>query len=399
VGKMGIELQTSTAQDQSRTAAKAKEVAKAAQTAAVVAAATVVGGGIAGAATLAVKSALDTLDSLQLSQLKKMLETGEGQKMNVVGWYAYNYPKNLDKQEFAKLVVAQLVPSMRVSADYDANKYLNNVRVNGILPAKGIDLSFLLGVLNGSVADFVFRRIGKPKQGGWFEANKQFIAPLPIPHADKKQQAEIGKRAKQLQEKWTARRDLLAEAEARLGVLARRTYKAEFLWPDLLDVAALKLKAPRKMLDSEKTEWAKTQRIDMEETRIEALQGFLNSGEQLEVHFKKGELRLTADSRPILSQIYLDDAEGKVAETYWRFLILKKPKQAGSFAKHLAQIPTSPELPAAHQFVERVETLLKETKLIAKLESEMNQALYKLYGLSPEEESLIEDDCKRQALL
>jgi hypothetical protein len=43
--------------------------------------------------------------------------------------------------------------------------------------------------------------------------------------------------------------------------------------------------------------------------------------------------------------------------------------------------------------------LLKETKLIAKLESEMNQALYKLYNLSPEEQGLVEDDCKRQALL
>jgi hypothetical protein len=127
--------------------------------------------------------------------------------------------------------------------------------------------------------------------------------------------------------------------------------------------------------------------------------GYLKSGDQLDAQYKKGELRLTADSRPILAQIYLDDAEGKVAETYWRFLILKKPKQASSFAKQLAQIPTSPELPAARQFLERVENLLKETKLIAKLESEMNQALYKLYNLSPEEQGLVEDDCKRQALL
>ena len=80
-------------------------------------------------------------------------------------------------------------------------------------------------------------------------------------------------------------------------------------------------------------------------------------------------------------------------------MILKKPKHANTFAKQLAQIPLTPELPAAKQFVERVETLLKETTLIAKLENEMNQALYKLYNLSPEEEGLVEEDCKRQALL
>ncbi len=137
----------------------------------------------------------------------------------------------------------------------------------------------------------------------------------------------------------------------------------------------------------------------MEEANIEALQGFLNSGERMEASFKKGELRLTCDSSPVLHKIYLDETQGQLAETYWRFLILKKPKQASSFAKHLAQTPLSPELPAARQFVERVESLLIETKLIAKLENEMNQALYKLYNLSPDERSLIEKDCAKQALL
>ena len=69
---------------------------------------------------------------------------------------------------------------MRVCADMIGDKYLNNVRVNGIFTPIEDGLSYLLGVLNGAVADFVFRRIGKPKQGGWYEANKQFIAPLPL---------------------------------------------------------------------------------------------------------------------------------------------------------------------------------------------------------------------------
>lgn len=78
---MAIEMQTGTAQDQGRAAAAAKEAAKAVQTAAAVTAATIVGGGVAGAVTYGVKSALDTLDSLQLTQLKQMLETGAGRQM------------------------------------------------------------------------------------------------------------------------------------------------------------------------------------------------------------------------------------------------------------------------------------------------------------------------------
>ena len=110
-------------------------------------------------------------------------------------WWGYVYRKNLDKQHLLKLLVAQTVPGMRVCADYLGRYYLDNVRVNGILPASGVDPSFLLGALNGPVADFVFRRISKPKQGGWYEANRQFIAPLPIPNVSREQHADVAARA------------------------------------------------------------------------------------------------------------------------------------------------------------------------------------------------------------
>ena len=94
-------------------------------------------------------------------------------------WYRYVYPKNLDKQDAPKLIVAQTVPSLRVCFDEHGEFAVNNVRVNGILASDGEDPWLLLGILNARVADFVFRRIAKPKDGRYFEANKQFIAPLP----------------------------------------------------------------------------------------------------------------------------------------------------------------------------------------------------------------------------
>jgi hypothetical protein len=124
-------------------------------------------------------------------------------------WYRLGRNQNLDKQDGPKLIVAQTVPAMRVCADSNGTNYLNNVRVNGILPANCTDQMYLLGVLNGPVADFVFRRIGKPKQGGWYEANKQFIAPLPIPNASAEPRADIAHLAQGLQKRWTDRRHLL----------------------------------------------------------------------------------------------------------------------------------------------------------------------------------------------
>src|SRR5207244_2066394 len=131
------------------------------------------------------------------------------------------------------------------------------VRVNGILPASSTDQMYLLSVLNGPVADLVFRRIGKPKQGGWYEANKQFIAPLPIPHASAEARTDIAARARRLQERWTNRRDLLQQAADRLSVLARARHPARWLWPDLPGLPDFSEQAPKGLrLATDRRKWA-----------------------------------------------------------------------------------------------------------------------------------------------
>ena len=71
-------------------------------------------------------------------------------------------------------------------------------------------------MLNGPVADFVFRRISKPFANDYLSANKQFIAPLPIPRATPLQVTEVARGARNLQRWHSRRRDLLASAQARL---------------------------------------------------------------------------------------------------------------------------------------------------------------------------------------
>ncbi len=76
---------------------------------------------------------------LYLSSWETELRRREGGKMDHDDkWWAYNYPKNLAKQEIEKLIVAQTVPSLRLCSDSNAQHYLNNVRVNGIVPARGV---------------------------------------------------------------------------------------------------------------------------------------------------------------------------------------------------------------------------------------------------------------------
>jgi hypothetical protein len=148
-------------------------------------------------------------------------------------WYRFGRHQNLDKQEIVKLIVAQTVPEMRVCLDEEASFYLNNVRVNGIICSESQDPWFLLGVLNSKVTDFVFRRIGKVKAGGFFEANKQFIAPLPIPPASSHERTAVAIKARALQTAHTSRRDTLLRISRRLSATRTRNKPETWLFADL----------------------------------------------------------------------------------------------------------------------------------------------------------------------
>ena len=95
---------------------------------------------------------------------------------------------NLDKQVVPELLVPRLVRRLRASFDAAGRYCLDNVDVGGALPAAGIDAMYLTAVLNGRSSDFVFRRISKPFQNDFRSANRQFIAPLPVPNASPESQ-------------------------------------------------------------------------------------------------------------------------------------------------------------------------------------------------------------------
>jgi hypothetical protein len=51
-------------------------------------------------------------------------------------WYRFGRHQNMNRHEIVKLIVAQTVTEMRVCLDDTASLYLNNVRVNGIIPSE-----------------------------------------------------------------------------------------------------------------------------------------------------------------------------------------------------------------------------------------------------------------------
>jgi hypothetical protein len=148
---------------------------------------------------------------------------------------------------------------------------------------------------------------------------------------------------------------------------------------------------------SEKRRWAEARLDDLEAARLEALQAALDRGGRWDVAFEDGELRLYNAGAPVLAKIYLDETPGRLAEAYWRFLILGGlPHDAKRLATDLRQPPAASEAPAARQFVERVAALAAEIAAIDSDERALNGQLYDLYNLSPAERNLVENQRQRR---
>ena len=313
-------------------------------------------------------------------------------------WWGYVYLKNMAKQDSAKLIVPRLVEHLKCSLDAEGRVFLDNVDAGGILAAPNVELGYPMAVLNGPVADFVFRIIAKPFQNDYRSANKQFIAPLPVPKGTDEERASVAARARRLQQRWTHRRNLLQQAADRLSVLARARHPARWLWPDLPNLPELSEEAPRGLrLATDRRKWAGERLDEMEAARVEALQAALDRGGRRQVRFERGELRLYVSGTTVLDKIYLDEAAGRLVESYWRWLLLSGPaREAVRFAADLRRPPAPSDTAAAAQFIERVAALAEEVAAIEADERALNETLYDLYGLSPDERNLVENEPGRR---
>jgi hypothetical protein len=237
----------------------------------------------------------------------------------------------------------------------------------------------------------VFRQIAKPVRGDYRSANKQFIAPLPVPDATLQDRTAVAAMARVLQIQWSKRRELIVAISERLSVLPRARHREDWLWPDLPSIADLEERAPHALkLAPERHDWADARRREAITVKLEALQARLDAADKLEAVFHDGELALFADGAPLIDHIYLDDAAGKLTEAYWHWLLLsQKWRDAQSFSTELRHVPTGAEAPAAAQFIAKVEDLAADVAAIVDGERELNDFLFELYGLTDDEKLLV----------
>jgi hypothetical protein len=331
-----------------------------------------------------------------LKTYEAFLRQRDGAKLDDDQWYRYSRNQNLEKQSLPKLMIAGTAQSVLCAVDERGEIAANDKRVYSIFTSSVQDLWFLAGILNSPTVSFVFKRIARPKAGGFFDIETQFLAPLPIPHASDEEKVQVAERAKRLQELHTQRRDLLLAIDSRLASPQCEDDKRDesWLWADVKLLAAIKKHAPPELKGRELTAWAKFQRELKLTARLDAVKAMLRPGVQLSVANEYGELNISANGVSLIKGIYLHEDEAAFISAQWRQKARKTNVTEKFDAKRLMNLLLKlrkTDNDAIRKQVVKIDADIQTLDAeIEATESDMNQLTYRLYKLTEEDIQLVE---------
>lgn len=322
------------------------------------------------------------------------LRAREGGKFDNDEWYQFGRSQNLGKQNVQKIIVPRLVMSIACAVDASGEYYLDNVDVGGVGAARNVSPYYLAAVMNARAADFAFRRISKPFRGDFRSANKQFIAPLPIPKAPPEDQAALARDAERLQVLHEQRRQALADIAGRMGSVRIRPRPVEWLFPGLPELDELKDQAPKRLIGTERRAWAKERLAKEIEARQSALSEHLKPGVALAAELVRGELRFLIDGIPAITGIFPSPAEADFLLAQWSVMASRTEvtdKTTGAkLADMLRKVSPSAEAHIMAEVIRLQTSIATDEAEIATLENRINQTIYRLHKLTSDEITLIE---------
>ena len=321
------------------------------------------------------------------------LRARENGKFDIEQWYQFGRNQNIGIQEIEKLLVAQTVRSMSVSADSVGAFFINNVRVNGILPARNVPMGSILAALNAKPCDFYFRKTAKPKDNSYFEANKQFIKYLPIPKAPPDDQAALARDAERLQALHDQRRQALADIAGRLGAVRIRPRPVEWLFPGLPNMDDLIDQAPKRLIGAERRTWARDRLAREIDARHTVLGEHLKPCVPLSAELVRGVLRFLIDGIPAITGIFPPPAEAPFLLAQWLVLASRTEMTEKTTGKKLSDMlrraSSSAETHLMAEVIRLQNSIAADEAEIRKLEDRINQTIYRLHNLTRDEIALI----------
>ena len=344
-----------------------------------------------------------------LKKNEQQLRTREHGKFAEKGWWQL-YPKNLDFWETPKILAPYMIQEL--SAYYDeGSNYFVNVTTGGFglrFDSPKMD-KFVTGLLNSSLLDAYLKQISTNFRGGYFAANKQFLDKLPIKQVDPKNKREVK-----------------LEKEIVEGVEAiQAAHRQRLNLPDALHrkIAHSQNRTSCNLAHYLQKDFAASV---TEEKLIDDVQrtGFVH---EIRLESNGNELTLTAvvadkpadkpRAMPVLRLAFKDEALRQFIYASWRqFLNENSRKHKWTKGKKPEPIyPLLVNLPgplvyfnaSAGDNLRAIRDLMKSVAAeagsadlaaieseIKKLDTEIDQCVYELYGLTPEEIKIVEGAAK-----
>ena len=327
-----------------------------------------------------------------LRGFEQELRDREDKKFDDDQWYRMGRNQNLDKQELPKLLVPRLVAGLGCFADEKGQWYCDNVDVGGVVPKRPEEVWWLAGLLNSPTHDLIFSWLTKPFRGEYKSANKQFIAPLPIPRANRKDVASLSALAKRLQEKRTERVELRAGLDERLVTAAPARWPLEAILPDVRSIAQIEDTVPRSVPAAERKAWIDEQRAADEEAALARIDGAIRLDSRLTVTLDRGKLSFLADGQEI-ARAFVGEAEALLADAQWRAAAIAFQPTGKSDAKRLTdrlrKVVVAAPPAVADQIVALGCELADLSVEIDGEERQLHEITAMLFNLSPEEEAMV----------
>ncbi|MBJ7254456.1 MAG: Eco57I restriction-modification methylase domain-containing protein [Sphingomonadaceae bacterium] len=324
---------------------------------------------------------------------KELRKRDSGKNNNDEKWFGYIYPKNLDKQELPKLLVPRLVSNLGCFVDDKGKYYCDNVDVGGVVASQKSDLWFLAGVLNSPVTNVIFGWLTKPFRGDYKAANKQFIAPLPVPSVERKDRAGLSQLAQKLQQDSSERIDLLAQLAELLAKTVRPLLPLEQVLDDVESIPQIELKIPKSVPLANRKAWVDYERKAQEEAAFARLDGLIRLDSEMTVTLAKGKLSLLIDEQEA-AKLFVQAAEAELIAAQWRCISLDfAPTGKGDGKRvidRLRKVAKTADPAVTEQIIFIGEALATLSDTLREDEAQLHELTCTLFNLTADERALVD---------
>jgi len=328
-----------------------------------------------------------------LKSFEKELRNREKKAFNDEAWYRFGRHQNIDKQEVPKLLVPRLVARLVCTADDRGRYYCDNVDVGGVVPRRTEDIWLLAGILNAPVTNTIFGWLSKPFRGDYKSANKQFIAPLPVPRAGRADRAGLSALARGMQERRTRQVELRSALEERLSATARVSWPLEKIIPNVRSIVEIESETPKSVPTAGRKKWVDERRKEDEEAALAAIDGTIQPDSEAEVVSKEGKLTFQIDGQEV-ARVFVSPEQAPLIEAQWRAVAIDfEPTQKGDAKRlvdRLRRVTTSADATLTEQIIATGRELASLSEVLREDEEQLHEVTCFLFNLTDEERRLVE---------